>query len=216
MRNHNYSCPLHLLFQLLTDFVIGFGIYCRQRIIKNKNWSFFHQHSCYGNTLFLSARQSHSSFSYNSVIAICKMLDCFVYTGNSRCMADFLIKKLLLCDTDIFPDSPGKQKWLLKHHSNILAQYLPVNFPDIFPSDGDLSALFWQIIKPVQKMDQSRFSASSCTKNCKSTSFRNGKIDIFQNRMIRRIEKRYIVKANITGCKFRFFICLCVFVCFFP
>ena len=81
------------------------------------------------------------------------MQDGLVHTGNFRCMADFLIQKLLLCDADVFPDGPGEKEGFLKDHSDVLAQILAVDVTDVRAADGDASASLWQIVQAVQKMD---------------------------------------------------------------
>ena len=140
----------------------------------------------------------HAPLSHNRVVPVCEMLDGLIHAGNLCCMANPLLMGRFLCDGDIFPDAPGEQEGLLKHHTDMGSQILSLNIPDIHASDRDPSVAGRQIIEAVQKMHQRRFSAAGASQDSKGASRRNCKTHILQNRMLFIIGEGYMLKADIS------------------
>ena len=114
---------VHKLHQRIVDLSFGLGINRRRGVVQDQDARVLEQSPGNGDTLFLTAGESHALFAYQRIVSIRKALDDIMDRSSSRRLEDFLVRHLASNAVgDVLANRAREQEWLLFYDADLLAQ----------------------------------------------------------------------------------------------
>lgn len=151
----------HQTVHALLDMLFRSRIDGARRLIEDQDRRSGHCRSRDIKKLSLALAQIRTVALQNRVIALWKPHDKGMGRCHLRRLNDLLVGGIKPSVADIFHDRSRKQVGILKHHSDVAAQLVPLNMADINAVDGDGPAL--DIVEAVDEVRDRRLSGSRGT-----------------------------------------------------
>ena len=146
----------------------------------------------------LPAGKHDSSCTNNAVVSMLQRKDEFVDISQLGCLHDFFIGGIFAPITDILPNRPIENIYLLLNNTNVFLQITQQQVTDIDPINSNLSRA--NIIESGNQGSDSRFSDTGRSGKGHSLTTLNPKGDILQH-IVRRIlvMERDLIEDNFSG-----------------
>lgn len=144
------------IFQLLLDVAFSLHIYSRGGIVQYQDSRVFQQGSGKRNTLFLTTGKSHTTFAYNSLIAIRHVLDKVIGICHDGCLPDFLEGAVGSAISNVALNGIREQEHILHSHTDVIPQVIQVMPADIDPVHQNLAGS--SIVEAAQQVHQCGFT----------------------------------------------------------
>ena len=148
-------------------------------IVKDKDSRLYGNGTGKRNSLLLTARKSHASFTDDSIILLRQLLDEFIRIGKLGAFFYIIIFKVAVAESDVAVYSIGIQQNVLSCNSDISAEITELMELDVYSVDKHLSAV--GIVKSRYKIDKRCFSAARFTHYSNRLAGRNMEADIIKH-----------------------------------
>ena len=137
MRDDEHGFILHEVVDGLLDYAFRLIVESRGCFVKNNDRGVLEEGTGNSDSLFLTAGKEHATFTDGGVHTIFQRGYKLSKTGAFQSQRNFLVGSIWLSQKDILLNSPFKQKIILKHHSNMLAQIVQTEITDIHTIYGN-------------------------------------------------------------------------------
>ena len=150
---HEHSSDVHHLFERILNEHLGLGVDVGGRLVENHYGGLMDYRSCKADQLSLSCREVVSALSYDFVKSsrelIYKAVGVDVFAG---CVY-FVVADVVKSEDYIGTDSSRKEKYVLKHLTEVTAQGADLDLFDVDAVDEDL-ALLYLVIAADEREDR--------------------------------------------------------------
>ena len=152
MRNRNRGAPAHQVVQGPLNFLFGFGVHGRSRLVQNQNARVDQQSPRNRNALALTPRQTLSALTHQRVVALWHAQDEFVGMGGSGGRHNVFTARLGFAVSDVVGDRAKEQERFLQHQADLTAVIGHFQLPDV--DSIELNRAFGQVVKAADQVDQ--------------------------------------------------------------
>ena len=150
---HQHSSDVHHLFERILNEHLGLGVDVGGRLVENHDGGLMDDRSCKADQLSLSCGEVVSAFSYDLVKSsrelVYKAVGVDVFAGCVYLVVIDVVKS----EDYIGTDSSRKEKYVLKHLTEVTAQGADLDLFDVDAVDQDL-ALLYVVIAADEREDR--------------------------------------------------------------
>ena len=183
--------------QRILDFFFRFHIHCRCGIVQDQDGRLHRQSSCQGDTLFLTAGKTNTTFSDDRIISVRHTIDEGCCCRKFCALRYFFERQMHITVRDIAFDRIGIQKYILVCQTDVFAQTVQRIILHRHTVDQDLPAAHF--VEARDQIDQRRLAASGLTHDRHRLLRLDRKGNIIEHRHIAVfITERYIAELDLS------------------
>src|SRR6266699_206593 len=195
MRNHDDGSILHEFVQRLENQFFRSRVKARRRLVQDEDRRIANHRARDCDSLPLTARECHSTFAQNRVIAFRQLVDKLTCIGQFCCTDDLLPRSVWLTVCDVLPHRSMKQHGLLQHEADLLPKRFLAESFDI--GSINLHDPGSRVVEARNQADDAGFAGPGWTYERRHLSRFNAEAYVLEDGRILRIRKGNVIEVNV-------------------